>query len=271
MKAASDNLIAFLASGKAFVMWDTFTFTLADGTELVYTTRDPDAPPLPVELPPSSYDNTYLLDTFDGTGNLSTHQGQAGANWPQFISQYATEDDPTKLDRFQLIAGVLQPETFETNGFMELSFNPSTANESGSYFVAANVSFSTNGFSPLTLYLADVDFLTYGYVSITPGNSGNGPRLFVSGAFYGVAFNDTTAGIETSYEPDGSVVELKMVINNPTAVSPVLLLQVNGVTAWAGVIPGDMLNTLERTFLFISNTSGVEQPLIYNISGGGLA
>ena len=43
MKAASDQLIAFLASGKAMVMWDTFTFTLADGTILTYSTRDQDA------------------------------------------------------------------------------------------------------------------------------------------------------------------------------------------------------------------------------------
>lgn len=46
MKTASPELIALLAGARQFVMWETFSFTLPDGTQIDYSTRDPDAPPL---------------------------------------------------------------------------------------------------------------------------------------------------------------------------------------------------------------------------------
>lgn len=40
MKAASADLIAMLATSKTFYMVETYTFTLADGTVLVFTSGD---------------------------------------------------------------------------------------------------------------------------------------------------------------------------------------------------------------------------------------
>lgn len=42
MKAASADLIALLAGSNQYAMKETYTFTLIDGTTLVYTLGDPD-------------------------------------------------------------------------------------------------------------------------------------------------------------------------------------------------------------------------------------
>lgn len=48
MKTASAGLIELLASAQEFVMVDTYTFTLADGTTLVLTSGDPPSSGLPL-------------------------------------------------------------------------------------------------------------------------------------------------------------------------------------------------------------------------------
>lgn len=40
MKSATSTLITMLATSKQFVMTETYTFTLADGTTIVYTAGD---------------------------------------------------------------------------------------------------------------------------------------------------------------------------------------------------------------------------------------
>jgi len=42
MKSASAALIALLAASKEYAMTETYTFTLIDGSTLVYTVGDPD-------------------------------------------------------------------------------------------------------------------------------------------------------------------------------------------------------------------------------------
>lgn len=46
MKSASAALVALLAGQRRYAMWETYTFTLADGTRLVYTTEAPASPSL---------------------------------------------------------------------------------------------------------------------------------------------------------------------------------------------------------------------------------
>lgn len=48
MKTASSPLINLLESENEYAMVDTFTFTLADGTVIVYTSGDPPSSGLPL-------------------------------------------------------------------------------------------------------------------------------------------------------------------------------------------------------------------------------
>lgn len=84
MKAAPIALIDLLATNQ-FVMYDRYTFTLIDGTVVVFTTDDPDKL-APFAVPSS----TYVLDTFTGTAGetLATHVGEIGATWTAGLGGY---------------------------------------------------------------------------------------------------------------------------------------------------------------------------------------
>jgi hypothetical protein len=82
MKAASAELIALLEAGKQLVMWETFVFTLANGTVLTYSNRDPDAPAYAyIPAPPPPPPDGFVFDSFTGTGTLNSHVGELGATW----------------------------------------------------------------------------------------------------------------------------------------------------------------------------------------------
>lgn len=123
MKNATPALIAFLAAAKQFVMWETYTFTLADGTVIEYSTRDEDAPPLPVAPPPAP--EVTMHDTFTGNGTLATHVGEINAVWSLFefsfppppglsdaiVSDGLTFDSEDRLHQYYKVSGCIPAGT----------------------------------------------------------------------------------------------------------------------------------------------------------------
>lgn len=90
MKSATPELIALLATG-SFVMFDQYTFTLADGSEIVMSTRDPDALPA-ISAPAPPAETTFYFDTFAAApGSLLTaHTSDSGATYAGFFGNMST-------------------------------------------------------------------------------------------------------------------------------------------------------------------------------------
>jgi hypothetical protein len=86
MKQANAAVIALLADSKQFVMWETFTFDMPDGSQIVYTTYDQDAPAVVV----AGID--FMLDTFTGNGTLATHLPEIGTAWKLIADQSPITD-----------------------------------------------------------------------------------------------------------------------------------------------------------------------------------
>lgn len=259
MKEASDALIAFLASGKAMVMWDTFTFTLADGTVLTYSTRDQDAPALPTEGPPPTFD--ALLDTFTGSnGPLAGHVGEQSADW-------AAVNELTNLENFSIADGTLfTSSAFYIGPAIRSQWVPD--GNTSSFYMEANVSLS-GGAGRLRLVAATDDLSRSATTElyIDNGNGGVGPRLFLLTAMYGNSSNIDSGGIELPIEPDGTPHVLRMEVSSGRNAIEVLL---DGFSSMSGNLAvGDSVGALDFAG-FQPESFAETSPVLYEISGGAL-
>lgn len=142
MKAATAELISLLASSKQFVMWEEFTFTLADGTtQIVYSTVDPDAPPVPLVQPPPPpppAGDAWLLDTFtsDEEETLAVHVGEVGATWSTGTGGY-----PEGPSGFQVIDGVTSVPSGDTGQVRASGLPP---DDSSDYYMELELFLASN-------------------------------------------------------------------------------------------------------------------------------
>lgn len=257
MKEASDVLIAFLASGKAMVMWDTFTFTLADGTVLTYSTRDQDAPALPT-TPPPTYDE--LLDTFAGSGSFAEHVGEQSADW-------AAVNELTDLENFSVANGALFTSSAFYIGAPIVSQWVPEGNTS-SFFMEANLSLS-GGVGSLRLRSFRTDFATEASseLYIDNGNGGVGPRIFVNASLYGASSSYSPGSVELPLEPDGTPHVLRMEVSGGRNAIEIF---VDGNLAMSGNLSvGDSIGAQDYTG-FQPSAFAETSPIVYELSGGPL-
>lgn len=238
MKEASESLIAFLESGKAMVMWDTFTFTLADGTVLTYSTRDQDAPALPT-APPDTFD--HLLDTFTGNGTFEDHVGEQAANW--LTANPGREAD---FELFTVQAGSLENIDYaypEDRFFTQWA---PTDNES-SIFMRANFSLSTYGSAfGMGMYGEDFDHWAEVYAYVDNGNGGVGARMFLATYFYSLTSN-WNASFETSVVPSSTPHEVRMEITQSRRLMTVYLDDVPVMNG--NLASGDSLGSIDGSYI----------------------
>lgn len=238
MKTASDTLIAFLASGKAMVMWDTFTFTLADGTVLAYSTRDPDAPALPT-APPDTFD--HLLDTFTGDTPFIDHVGEQAANWLA-----ANPDRENDFDLFTVQDGALENigYAFPDGRFFTQWVPPG---DEASIFMRANFSMESYG-TAMSIGMQGDDFNRWAevYAYVDNGNGGVGARVFLTAYFYSMTSN-WNASMETSIIPSNDPFEVRFEITQNRRLMTVFL---NDVSVMNGNLAlGDSLGALDSSYI----------------------
>jgi PKD repeat protein len=170
----------------------------------------------------------FLLDTFTGSGNLSTHIGETGAVW--------TSQSGQPLTWFPLSGGQVTLNQLATSGYVSASGTPSGLN----YSMEATVTFQdwTASLSEIPItYLFGVDDFNnfFGFeLDITGQDLGSGKKIYLSlytdngsggtsttlvdtGMVAGVAFTakvivDTTGTIVTAYIND---VQLAQTILSP--------------------------------------------------------
>ena len=265
MKEATETLIAFLASGKAFVMWDTFTFTLADGTELVYNTRDPDAPPLPASIP---LDFNALLDTFAGVGTLETHVGEQAADW--ITANPGRGGDLALLtvsDGFILqVDGGTISEPFNTQWVPQ-------GNES-SLYIQANVAF-TNYSQEFWMGLAGAapgfddenNKLAQMRMYIDNGANGVGARVFLVLAIVGDTSLDVQT-IETAIVPDEEPHVYRLELRGGRSQVIALIDDVQVLTQT--LEPGDTVGAILSTYILPLQQFSPGGPVTYEVQGGDI-
>jgi hypothetical protein len=120
MKSADANLVALLVGVNAVVMWDTYQFTLADGSTVTLTSKDKDwIPEIPAPAPPPPA-AAQFLDTFNGTaGPLSDHSpdvAPTGFVW--------ADNSPGNNLQLDGTGNLTNPANDATEGFSAGSWSP---------------------------------------------------------------------------------------------------------------------------------------------------
>lgn len=241
------------------VMWDTYTFTLADGTVLTYSTRDQDAPPLPSDGPVPTFE--ALLDTFTGADSpLADHVGEQSADW-------AAVNELTDLENFSIANGALfTSSAFYIGPPIRSQWVPD--GNTSSFYMEANVSLD-GGAGTLRLVAATEDFSAEASTElyIDNGNGGVGPRLFLRASMYGNSSTYDSGSLELPLEPDGTPHVLRMEVSSGRNAIEVLL---DGVPEVSGNLAvGDSVGAVG--FAGFQPTAFAEtSPVLYEISGGAL-
>lgn len=197
MKAASADLIEFLDSdaSRHMVMWEEFNFTLTNGSTLLYTNRDPDCALPPAPPPPS---DATLLDTFAGSGNMATHVGESGANWPSVNDLGVLADIQVESNSiFSDVPGFDSLPIFAT-------WHPSSA-VSDMRMTATCVVPGVGSY----LYLGTTEDIAYNtsascYTYVDNAANLSGPTVFVFASIYG-ATSSATDSFEANRDPGSSM------------------------------------------------------------------
>lgn len=254
MKTATPELIALLADSKQFVMWETYTITLSNGNVVQYSTRDADAPMLPT-VP--EYNTSYLLDTFTGTGNLSTHIGEAGSNW-------AAVNYPPPLEDYLISGGALHlPQAGQDNIFLtQWAPNNTTLQD---FFMEANLSCNVNGAS-VNIGVQSANTSAYMYAYADNNGSAN--------VVYAKLRMDADGGLY-----DSGYVEMPVLANVPftmrfeaTANRTHGELFINSVSEANGTISSNhTLGSIGVSYMHLTCSYGSEGATLYSIAGDRIA
>ena len=229
-----------------------YTVTLADGSELVWSTRDRDAP----AVASSSYNNASLLDTFTGNSTLFTHVGERGSDW-------ASVNEETRLDRFDVANGSVTPQAFELDGVLYPSWTPQS--DTSDLFYGANLSLEEGGQIDLTVY-GPSDYATLSAFVDTTGNATQ--RVFVWMRAQGSNSALDSSPIETAVIPGEDFTTEFRLTGNRADID----MFVNGVSVYSGSLdPGDAVHDAGSAAASIANTNGVlRSPVVHELSGGPL-
>lgn len=268
MRPVNPDLEALLASTRQVAIWEEFTFDLADGAQVVYSTRDADAlppveapPPPPPPPPPSVWP---LLDTFAGAANstLASHVGNSGNVWFGWDG-YSASDVLLTGD-----GAVYVPvsDTFFWDG-RRVATDGAPPDDLSDFYLEANVVLSAPGGA---VSVASADFM------VSNGNLGA-----LSGFFMQLLGSPSSSAIDVegyvmvnySVDPIGTVstglsvgstpIKLRMEVTNNRKTLTVFVNGTNKGSATASVAPSGLVDTHVGIF---SLQSG-EPSLVQDVAG----
>lgn len=259
MRPTDANVVSLLASTRQIVFWEEFTFTLANGSEVMYSTKDPDFT-LPVVLPtpgPPPPAELWIEDTFTGAveTTLATHVGEVGATWSGFSGPSNFElDGAGNVIYAPASSGTVGASGLPTTGTTDYYFRTS----------AVFLNIPSVGTELARFGLEEPDLETGWSVELfaNPGDS----TLSAGGYFFGVSGGGVISDVDTEIAPSSSHVELYVTVTEGRTamnfyVNDVLIGTVTSDSPPAN--PEDLLMT-------IANGVGASKVRVGPVEGGYL-